>query len=171
MVWLKWGLIPSWSADPKIAYRTINARSETAAKSPAFRSAFKDRRCLIPADGYFEWKKVGTKKQPYYFRMKDGGPLAFAGLWETWADKSGEHIETCTILTTDAGEIGKDIHPRMPVILEPKDYDLWLDTKEKAATVQPLLKSFPSELLTVGPVNPIVNNAKVDTPACIEPVA
>src|SRR5262249_44767638 len=111
MVWLKWGLIPHWSADPKIAYRTINARSETAAKSPAFRSAFKDRRCLIPADGYFEWKKVGTKKQPYYFRMKDGSPLAFAGLWETWADKSGEHVETCTILTTDAGEIGKPIHP------------------------------------------------------------
>jgi putative SOS response-associated peptidase YedK len=172
LTWLRWGLIPYWAADPKIAFRTINARSETAAKSPAFRSAFQERRCLIPADGFFEWKKDGKKKLPYYFRTKDGSPLALAGLWETWKDPSGQLLETCTILTTDADEIVQTIHPRMPAVLMPKDYDRWLDPEErKPANVQPLLKPFPPELLICYPVNPIANNATVDTPQCIEPAA
>jgi putative SOS response-associated peptidase YedK len=165
-------VIPFWAPDPKIAYRTINARSEKAAKSPAFRAAFKDRRCLIPADGFFEWKKAGTKKLPYYFQTKNHEPFALAGLWESWKDhKTGERIETCTILTTDANELVSHFHDRMPVILPPEDWDRWLDPNQHdPAAVQPMLAPYPPSLMTATAVNPIVNSSKIDSPTCIEPI-
>jgi putative SOS response-associated peptidase YedK len=116
---LRWGLIPSWSSDPKIAYKLTNARSETAASKPSFRSAFKQRRCLIPASAFYEWQKVSAKiKQPYCIRPRDGGLFAFAGLWERWNDPAGETVESCTILTTEANELMRPLHDRMPVILD-----------------------------------------------------
>jgi putative SOS response-associated peptidase YedK len=171
MAWLKWGLIPHWAGDPKIAYRTINARSETAAKSPAFRDAFKRRRCLLPADGFFEWRKDGKKKLPYYFQTKDHQPFALAGLWETWKDGDGKPLETCTILTTDANALVSEFHDRMPVILPPEDWERWLDpAQHDPAEVQPMLAPYKAELMTATAVNPIVNSGKVDSPTCIEPI-
>jgi putative SOS response-associated peptidase YedK len=115
LAWCRWGLIPSWAADPAIGNRLINARAETAAEKPAFRSAFRHRRCLIPADDFFEWQKTVGRKQPFYIKMKDGQPFAFAGLWERW-EGGGEPVETCTILTTEANEVVRPVHDRMPVI-------------------------------------------------------
>jgi putative SOS response-associated peptidase YedK len=160
---MRWGLIPSWSKDPKSGPLLINARSETAAEKPAFRSAFKTRRCLIPADGFYEWKKAGNKKQPYYFRLTDGQPFAFAGLWEKW-----QVIESCTILTTEANELAAQMHDRMPVILSPNDYAEWLDPLAKEPGK--LLTPFPASEMSAIPVNPIVNNARNEGPACIEPM-
>jgi putative SOS response-associated peptidase YedK len=120
---LRWGLIPSWADDPAIGSRMINARSETAAEKPFFRRAFKKSRCLILADGFYEWQKTANGKQPYYIRMEDGSPFAFAGLWESWG-KHGEEIRSCAILTTDANDLVGEIHHRMPVILPPDNYDL-----------------------------------------------
>ena len=160
---MRWGLIPSWTKDPKKAPLLNNARSETVAEKPSFRAAFKSRRCLIPASGFYEWKREGKLKQPYYFRRPDDRPLAFAGLWEKWHD-----IESCTILTTDANELMAQIHDRMPVILSPNDYGEWLDP----AAPEPgkLLTPFPSDELVSYPVNPAVNNARNEGPECIEPV-
>ena len=122
LVLLRWGLIPPWADDPKIAFRTINARSETAHKTPSFRSAFKKQRCLIPASGFYEWKREGKSKQPFYIQRKDSQPMAFAGLWEHWEDQKGEErIESCTILTTNANQEVSQVHDRMPVILEPEN--------------------------------------------------
>ncbi|EZH66803.1 hypothetical protein DH09_02360 [Bacillaceae bacterium JMAK1] len=123
---LRWGFIPSWSKDPKIGYKMINARGETVHEKNSFRTAFKKRRCIIPASGFYEWKNIDGKKQPYHIQLKNGDPLAFAGLWETWSDKD-ETIHSCTIITTEANELMRDIHDRMPVILTPADYEAWLD--------------------------------------------
>lgn len=130
---LRWGLIPGWAKDDKIGSKMINARAETLAEKPSFRNAFKSRRCIIPASGYFEWSKKGEHtKQPFYFYLKDKDVFGFAGLWEEWLDKeSGELVETCTIITTEANEVLDPVHERMPVILNPADYDQWLDEKEK----------------------------------------
>ena len=139
---VKWGLIPFWAKDSSIANRLINARGESAAEKPAFRSAFKSKRCLVPADGYYEWKKMnGGQKQPYLARNADGSPFAFAGLWERWqAPEEEEVIESCTILTTDANDLTQPIHHRMPVILKPDCYDLWLDTEVRDPNLlKPLL--------------------------------
>ena len=126
---MRWGLIPYWAKDPSIGMKTINAMSETAAEKPAFRDAMRWRRCLIPADAFYEWKRLGTKeKQPFSFGLVDDAPFAFAGLWDRWRDQAGETIETCTILTTKPNSLVADVHDRMPVMLRPKDYDLWLDT-------------------------------------------
>jgi putative SOS response-associated peptidase YedK len=161
---MRWGLLPSWTKDPKTAPLLNNARSETVAEKPSFRAAFKSRRCLIPASGFFEWKREGNFKQPYYFRRPDDAPLAFAGLWERWHD-----IESCTILTTDANELMAQIHDRMPVILSPNDYGEWLDP----AATEPgkLLTPLPSDDLVSYPVNPVVNKARNEGPECIEPVS
>lgn len=161
---VRWGLIPSWSKDAKSGPLLINARSETAAEKPAFRSAFKSRRCLIPADGFYEWKKIGNKKQPYHFRLTDGQLLAFAGLWERWKE-----IESCTILTTAANELSAQFHDRMPVILSPNDYAEWLDPQ--AREPGKLMTSFPASEMAAVAVNPIVNNARNEGPDCIEPLA
>jgi putative SOS response-associated peptidase YedK len=158
-----WGLIPSWATDPKIGYKLINARSDTAPEKPSYQSAFKSRRCLIPADGFFEWQKIGTKKQPIYFRLADGGPFAFAGLWERWKE-----ITSCTLLTTEPNELVANYHDRMPVILSPNDYAHWLDTS--APEPQKLLTSFPASEMVCYPVNPIVSNSRNEGEQCIEPL-
>lgn len=181
-VWMSWGLVPRWAKDPSIASQMINARAETAAEKPAFRDAFRRRRCLIIADGFYEWKKTsGRIKQPYYIRMKDDRPFAFAGLWERWgggatsdAGNDARHeprqLESCTILTTHANDLLADLHDRMPVILGPADYDRWLD----AGTTDPealkyLLEPYPSDELIAEPVSTRVNNVKHDDADCIKP--
>jgi putative SOS response-associated peptidase YedK len=160
---MRWGLIPSWTKDPKKAPLLNNARGETVAEKPSFRSAFKSRRCIIPASGFYEWHREGKLKQPYYFRRPDERPIAFAGLWETWND-----IESCTIITTDANELMAQIHDRMPVILAANDYDRWLNPATTDAAK--LLVPCPPDELTSYPANPIVNNARNEVPECIEPI-
>jgi putative SOS response-associated peptidase YedK len=168
---LRWGLIPGWATDRSIGNRMINARSDTVATKPAFRKAFRQRRCVIVADGFYEWNKLNGRKQPYYIRLKDGGPFAFAGLWEHW-NRGGAHIDSCTMLTTDANEVVSSIHDRMPVILEPEDYDLWLDPEvQDAKKLEPLLVPYTSEGMAAYPVGALVNNPKADDPKCVEPVA
>lgn len=165
---LRWGLIPSWAKDPAIGAKMINARSETVAEKPSFRSAFRNRRCLVLADGFYEWQRQEGKKQPFYFRLQDKQPFGFAGLWEHWQSPAGEEIETCTILTTAANELMHSIHDRMPVILAPKDYDIWLDpTVKKPEQLQPLLHPYSSEAMTSYPVSTLVNKPTNNTPECI----
>lgn len=140
---LRWGLVPAWADDPTIGNRMINARSETVATKPSFRAAFRRRRCLILADGFYEWQKQGTKKQPYLIGLGDGDLFAFAGLWEEW-EREGEVIKSCSILTTEANELMRPIHERMPVILFPADYDLWLDPQvQDSGRVQPRSAALP----------------------------
>jgi putative SOS response-associated peptidase YedK len=167
---VRWGLVPSWSKDSAIGNKLINARAESAAEKPAFRSAFKSRRCLVPADGYYEWKKAkGGRKQPYFVGNADGTPLAFAGLWEEWRAPEDRIIESCAILTTEANALTQPIHDRMPVILHPKDYGLWLDPEIKApALLKPLLQPYSSEGMRAIPVNPKVNKPGYDAPDCLE---
>ena len=170
---LHWGLIPSWAKDSKMGARLINARAETVAEKPAFRSAFKQRRCLVLADGFYEWQQQEDKKQkqPFYIRLSDERPFAFAGLWEHWEDATGEEIESCSLLTTEPNELMSSIHNRMPVILEPKDYDLWLDPDvKKPELLQPLLRSYASEEMTAYPVSKAVNKPSNDSTECIEPI-
>lgn len=167
LVSLRWGLIPSWAKDPTIARKLINARGETVAEKPSFRSAFRSRRCLILADGFYEWKKEGTKKQPVYIRLKEDRPFAFAGLWERWTYE-GTTTETCTIITTSANELLTPVHDRMPVILAPEDHDDWL-IPDRGRGAE-LLRPFPSEAMTYYPVSTMVNRATVDDPACIQPL-
>ncbi len=171
VVLLRWGLIPSWAKDPSLGDRMINARAETAAGKPAFRSAIRRRRCLVPASGFYEWKRTNGRKQPYYIRRPDGKPFAFAGLWETWEGPGQAAVESCTILTTSANELLLPIHDRMPVIVSPADYDLWLcpqvrDPEELARLFRPC----PPEEVTAFPVGTAVNNPKTDSPQLIEPL-
>ena len=170
---VKWGLIPFWAKDASIGNRLINARSESASEKPAFRAAFKARRCLVPADGFYEWKKQeGKQKQPYLVRSADGSPFAFAGLWDGWTGPDGDTLESCTILTTDANDLTRPIHDRMPVILKPEYYDLWLDPAVKdPALLKPLLRPYPSEEMVTQPVSPKVNRATYDAPDCVEAVS
>lgn len=171
LVQLRWGLVPSWAKDPAIGNRMINARAETAPEKPAFRSAFRRRRCLVPADGFYEWRKAGARKQPYFVRMADGRPFAFAGLWERWEGPSGE-VASCTLLTTGPNDLLAPIHDRMPVILSPADFGPWLDPEIQAsATLLPLLRPFPPDAMVAFPVRTLVNNPAADDPRCIEPAA
>src|SRR5215472_4089996 len=165
---MRWGLIPYWAKDASISSGTINAMSETAAEKPAFREAIRRRRCLVPADGFYEWKRVVSgRKQPYSIGMADDGLFAFAGLWDRWNDPAGKVLESCTILTTEANALLKDIHDRMPVILSPDDYDSWLDPGEtNPAHVADLLKPFDARLMGVYPVSSAVNSVKNDGPEC-----
>ena len=169
---LRWGLIPAWADDPGIGSRMINARSETAAEKPSFRKAFKERRCLIPADGFYEWQKTNGGKQPYHLKMRDGRLFAFAGLWESWkGDEEGE-IRSCTILTTDANDLVGEVHHRMPVILPPETYDLWLDPAvREAEQLLSVLLPYPTEDMEAYPVSRRVNNPSNDEPGCVESVA
>lgn len=170
---VRWGLIPPWADDPSIGNRLINARAETAAEKPSFRNAFKKRRCLVPADGFYEWPKTAKKgpKQPYLIRLKSGQPFAFAGLWESWTSPDGEVIESCTILTTEANEALSAIHDRMPVIIAPEDYDRWLDPATPLEEVQSLLRPYPAEEMERVAVSTLVNNPRHDAPECVEPLA
>ncbi|MFC1835864.1 SOS response-associated peptidase [Thermodesulfobacteriota bacterium] len=168
---LRWGLIPSWAKEKKIGYRMINARSETAAEKPAFRAAFKKRRCLIPADGFYEWKREKGKKQkqPYFIRMKAGKPFAMAGLWERWKDPEGEVIESTTIMTTSPNELLSRLHDRMPVILPPEAYETWLDpSMQTADRLKPLLRPYASDEMEAYEVSTRVNRPANDDPECVE---
>jgi len=159
----QWGFVPSWTVGtPKT--RPINARAETIATSGMFRGAFLKRRCLVPADGFYEWKGAKPPKQPYYVRMRNGGPLMFAGLWERWHPHGGEPLDTYTIITTAANELMRPIHNRMPVIVPPDRYRQWLEETDPAS----LLKPFPAEEMEAYSVSPVVNKPQNDSPACIE---
>ena len=144
-----WGLIPSWSKDPTIGARMINARSETVAEKPSFRAAFKRRRCLVPASGFYEWQKLGAARQPYFIHMADKLPFAIAGLWEQWLSPDGTELQTCTLLTTSANELMEPLHDRMPVILDPADFEMWLgngkdSTPRELDQLQHLFRPFDS---------------------------
>ncbi len=158
---LRWGLVPFWAKDAKIGYSTINARSEEAANKPAFRDALRKRRCLVPADAFYEWERSDPKnKKPFAFALKSGEPYAFAGLWESWRPKEGEALESFTILTTDANEILEPVHSRMPVILEPKDYKRWMEPASPERLPVDLLRPFPTERMTAWPVSERVGNVR-----------
>jgi putative SOS response-associated peptidase YedK len=166
-----WGLIPSWAKDPAIGNKMINARAETVSEKPSFRSAFKKRRCLILADGFYEWQKTDNGKQPYHIKMEDDSPFAFAGLWEVW-DKYGEEIRSGTIITTDANDLMNEIHHRMPVILHPEDYGLWLDPDfDEKEALTALLKPYPSDAMEAYPVSRRVNKPANNEPSVLEPAA
>ena len=173
-VMVRWGLIPSWAKDPSIGNKMINARAETISEKPAFREALARSRCLVPADGYYEWQRqgrMGQRKQPFYIRIRDGRPFAFAGLWERWVEPDGKVIATCAILTTEPNKSLKEIHERMPVILGPKDYDQWLDPYiRQAALLQSLFRPYPQEEMTAYPVSLRVNDPNHDDAGCIEPL-
>jgi putative SOS response-associated peptidase YedK len=167
---LRWGLVPSWADDPDIGARMINARSETAPEKPSFRRAFRGRRCLIAADGFYEWKREDGGKQPYYFRMQDGRPFAFAGLWESW-DKGGGELRTCTILTTRPNSVLNGIHDRMPVILPHDAYNAWLDPDADKEELGELMIPYPGDDLETYPVSRFVNSPSNNDERCIEPAA
>lgn len=171
LVLLRWGLVPSWADDPAIGNRLINARVETVADKPSFRSALRARRCLVLADGFYEWRKQGSRKQPYYFQLHDGRPFAFAGLWEHWS-RAETHLETCTILTTQANELVHPVHERMPVILPRTSHDAWLDpASQQPERLLSLLAPYPAREMTAWPVSAHVSSPRHDDPTCIEPAA
>jgi putative SOS response-associated peptidase YedK len=167
----KWGLVPSWAKDTAMGARLINARSETVAEKPAFRAAFKQRRCIIPADGFYEWQRREGRKQPFFFLMRDERPFGFAGLWEHW-EGEGRVVNSCTILTTEANEVLRPVHDRMPVILRPDDYELWLDGDvRKLDLVKELLRPYPAAEMTGYPVGVSVNSPRGQGAGLIERAA
>ncbi len=168
---MRWGLLPSWVKDPKAFTLLINARGESAIDKPAFRAAMKYRRCLIPADGFYEWKPVAGRKQPYYVRLKSGAPMALAGLWETWVGPNGEELDTAAIVTTRANSLLAPIHDRMPVIVPPEAFDLWLNTAEvDAETAAALIAPAPGDLLEAYEVSTAVNRTANDNAKLVEPL-
>ena len=170
---LKWGLVPSWAKDAEIGNRMINARAETITEKPSFRDAFRKRRCIIPASGFYEWQKKGSgAKQPFYFYLNEKDVFGFAGLFEEWIDKeTGELLETCTIITTEANEVLKPVHERMPVILKANDYEQWLDTKENNADrLQKLLVPYPAKEMDSHAVSTGINYPDADSPDLITPL-
>ncbi len=172
-VLLRWGLIPEWAKDPAIGNRMINARAETATEKPAFRGPLARSRCLIPADGYYEWSRetrLGPRKQPFYIRMRDGSPFAFAGLWERWTGPDGGVMESCALLTTEPNELIRPIHDRMPVILRPEDYEEWLDPAvRKAELLLQYFQPFASGEMTASAVGMRVNDPACDDADCLSP--
>lgn len=172
LVQMRWGLIPYWAKDAKIGYSTINAKSETCATSPTFREALKRRRCLVPADGFYEWARIDSKtKQPWAFALKNRAPLAFAGLWERWKDKTtAQPLETYTILTTEPNELTATVHNRMPVILAPKDYDRWIAPADPAQLPVDLLRPFDADQMTAWKVGAAVGNVRNDTRELCVPI-
>ncbi len=189
LVALRWGLIPHWAEDPAIGARMINARSETVAEKPAFREAFRKRRCLVVADGFYEWKRLQAAKQPYFIFMEDRSPFAFAGVWERWKPGAGQldkitgpgrpevalstdgRVESCAFLTTGPNELMESIHDRMPVIVPPEHWDTWLDPEiDDPAALEELLLPYPAEKMRAHPVSTHVNKPANDDPTCIEPL-
>lgn len=167
---LKWGLVPRWAKDPGIGNKLINARSETVTEKPSFREAFARRRCLVPADGFFEWARRGDRKRPFYFHMRDGEPFAIAGLWERWEGEGGP-LETCTLLTTEANELLAPYHDRMPVILRPDDYEAWLDPDARGSReLTELMRPYAHAEMRAYEVSAIVNSPSNDDPRCVEPI-
>ncbi len=169
---VSWGLIPSWSKDTSGASKLINARAETIEEKPSFRAAYKYRRCLIPADGFFEWQSVdnGGKKKPQFIYVGEHEVFAFAGLWERWQSPGGDEVHTCTILTTEPNDLIKPLHHRMAVILDKADYDAWLSPDSKPGELKHLLRSYPSERMNLYEISTLVNNARIDTPEILQPV-
>jgi putative SOS response-associated peptidase YedK len=168
---MRWGLIPSWAKDPSVAAQMINARSETAGTKPAFRDALKSRRCLIPADGFYEWQRAGKAKQPYCFEVNKGELFAFAGIWEGWKDPNGRWIKTCTILTTIPNAVASAVHDRMPVILDSDTYDLWLDPgMNDVRAASELLKPYDARLMRCYPVSTRINHVANDDEECSAPL-
>jgi len=165
----RWGLIPHWAKDPRTGYNMANARSETVADKPAYRDAFKNRRCLIPSDGFYEWKPGKPRKQPYFIHRKDGAPFAFAGLWEHW-ELEDLKIDSCTIIVTQANKLITPIHDRMPVILAQADFDRWLDPAQDKEDLLSLLKPYPENELEAYPVGLAVNKPTNNGPELIERV-
>jgi putative SOS response-associated peptidase YedK len=169
MVLARWGLIPAWSKEAKTKYSTINARIESVAEKPTYRTAFKHRRCLIPADGFYEWKVVNGHKIPHHIRMRDSEVFAFAGLWDRW-EGDGETLDSCSIIVMPANEVMKPIHDRMPAIIAPAHYDLWLDSRiTEKDDILAFLNSAPSSQLKAYPVSSWVNTPKHDDKRCIQP--
>jgi putative SOS response-associated peptidase YedK len=170
MVFMRWGLIPSWAKDAKIGYRMINARAESLAEKPAFRRTLQQR-CLIPADGFYEWKITGKTKQPYFIHFREDHPFAFAGLWESWYGPDNSAIESCTIITTAANAFMSPIHDRMPLILPPEIFTTWLDlTLQSPQKITPLLASDFYEGMEIHPVSTLVNKPTNDVPECVEQI-
>jgi putative SOS response-associated peptidase YedK len=169
---LRWGLVPHWAKDASIGYKMINARSETLLEKPSFKNAFKSQRCLILADGFYEWQKPASKgapKAPFRFTLKDGQPFTFAGLWESWSSPDNEHIQTCTIITCQPNDLLAQIHNRMPVILDRNSCWDWLAEKPESDLAE-LLKPYPSDAMTGYPVGQMVNNSRFDNIECIKPL-
>ncbi|MGQ9927479.1 MAG: SOS response-associated peptidase [Chloroflexaceae bacterium] len=167
----RWGLVPSWSKDASAGVRMINARAETAAEKPAFRAAFRQRCCLIPADGFYEWQEHAGGKQPYYARLATGEVFAMAGLWERWQTPDGTWMQSCTIVTTTANAILQPLHERMPAILAPEHYSLWLDpTIRDPGALQGLLGPYPAARMRIYPVSKAVNSVRNEGPGLIEPL-
>jgi putative SOS response-associated peptidase YedK len=167
-----WGLVPSWAKDPNIGVQMINARAETVREKPSFRSAFKRRRCLVPASGFYEWQRQEKGKQPFFITSRNGLPFAIGGLWESWSGGDGGQLETCTLLTTDPNELMEPIHNRMPLILAPADYAQWLgsggdDSPQTLDQLQHLLRPYPSTEMTAYAVSTYVNNARHEGAQCI----
>ena len=171
LVLMQWGLVPAWARDIPIGAKLINARSETVAEKPAFRRAFQRRRCLMPADGFYEWQPTNGRKQPVYIRLVGGEPFAFASLWEAWTSPDGEVLETCTLLTTEPNELMRPIHNRMPVIVRAESYETWMSVEAKPADLMGLFKPFSSEAMEAWPVSMYVNNPRNEGPECIRAVA
>jgi putative SOS response-associated peptidase YedK len=168
---VRWGFIPSWVKDPRTFSLLINARGESLGDKPAFRAAMRYRRCLFPADGFYDWRRAGERVTPYYVRLKAGGPMALAGLWENWMGPHGEEMETAVIVTTRANRLLAPIHPRMPAIVPPEAFDLWLDSaRVDAATAAALIAPAPEDMLEMHEVSPAVNSAANDTPDLIAPM-
>jgi len=170
MAMLRWGLVPSWAQELKTNYSMINARAETVAEKPAYRTAFRQRRCLIPADGFYEWKQTPDGKQPYYIRMQQDGVFALAGLWERW-EKQDEVVESCSIIVTQANDTIRPVHDRMPVIIRSSDFDRWLDPEcRDAAAMKALLQPWPAGEMTAYPVGKYVNRPVNNDAQCIAPL-
>lgn len=172
LVMLRWGLVPRWAKDLSFGARTVNARAESAAEKPAFRDALRRRRCLVPANGFYEWEKLGDFKRPWRFVVRGGEPFAIAGLWERWIGPDQAPVETCTLLTTDANESVRPLHDRMPLILPREAHAAWLDPElTDPAKLAEWMKPFPSSEMRAYPVSTRVNSPRNDDPSCIEPVA
>lgn len=169
---LRWGLIPHWADDPEIGNRLINARSETADRKPSFRDAFRRRRCVLPADGFFEWRTMNGAKQPWLVRMKNGSGFALGGLWDAWSGPGGEVVESCTILTTEPNDVVAPLHGRMPVIVPRERFDVWLGGEgEKVPPLRTVLAPYPADEMEAYPVSRRVNTPANDDPGCIEHVS
>jgi putative SOS response-associated peptidase YedK len=168
---MRWGLIPSWAKDTSIGSRMINARCETVARKSAFRRAIRYSRCIVPASGFYEWREEGGKKAPLYVRRKDGSPICFAGLWDYWKSRERDAVDSCTILTTSSNELIAPLHNRMPVILLPEAFPLWLDPETTdPERLNALFHPFPADLMEMWPVPPLVNSPRNDSPELIAPL-
>ncbi len=169
---LKWGLIPAWAKDAAIGHRLINARAETLSEKPSFRNAFKRRRCLVPASGFYEWSKTADGKQPVFIRMVREQPFAMAGLWENWQAPDGSAVQSCTLITTTAKDLLRPVHHRMPVIVPEHEFERWLDPRQQdAAALQTLLRPYAADAMKYFPVSTHVNNPRNEGPDCIAPLA